>query len=371
MKTYVLTLSQTFPKGHMNQGEATGFKEKLLTGKKIHTIRANYPLWLKRIEEINKGNACLSIRQWSDKPYRSKQIEIARLTKENGVGIEQVRLPHIANRTDIFRSFPELDTNDGLTREQWLYWFAEYDTKEPLAIIHFTPFRYFQRFFKKDQKPAPAFSKNMIEAEKEKKFKEAMRSMDRDTMARTIYLPFVMQDVFFDFVDTAMTQAAYLRIDPLKKVCRTIKQQRSEYEFNKRKHLDSDHRRSEENHMEEFIDEHFPECNNEYKLVKIRIREARPAIDSEWLIFIACIYMALIIYKATRTICREADEKIEKAWGYAGRTIMTDEVIKTHELLKVCLGDCAIIPESDTDSSARRLEKVMHECSFVGEMKWD
>ena len=39
---------------------------------KLHTIRANYPLWEKRIKDIQEGHAVLSVRQWSGKPYRSK-----------------------------------------------------------------------------------------------------------------------------------------------------------------------------------------------------------------------------------------------------------------------------------------------------------
>ena len=41
-KTYVLMLSQVFPKTHNKAGMPTEFKEKVLNKKKIHTIRANY-----------------------------------------------------------------------------------------------------------------------------------------------------------------------------------------------------------------------------------------------------------------------------------------------------------------------------------------
>ena len=64
MKTYNIMLSVVFPATHPRKGQPTGFKEKVLravckTGErylsdirpKVHTIRANYPLWKKRIEE--------------------------------------------------------------------------------------------------------------------------------------------------------------------------------------------------------------------------------------------------------------------------------------------------------------------------------
>ena len=47
MKTYVLTLSQNFPKTHKRAGEETNFVNKIFDGSKIHTIRSNYELWEK------------------------------------------------------------------------------------------------------------------------------------------------------------------------------------------------------------------------------------------------------------------------------------------------------------------------------------
>lgn len=112
MKTYYLTLSKVFPATHPRKGEQTYFKEQfeIAIGKiagvqildengryfsailnpKLHTIRANYELWRKRFEQIERGEACLSIRQWMGKPYASKQQEIARLTKEDGIGLQRL-----------------------------------------------------------------------------------------------------------------------------------------------------------------------------------------------------------------------------------------------------------------------------------------
>ena len=165
MKTYVITLSQTFPATHPKKGRRTQFKFKFYKGigkvedavtdiagepKKIHTIRANYPLWKKRFEQIERGEACLSVRQWSGKPYCSKQIELARLTKEDGIGIQRLDLDFVTIGIRInHETYPlgtELDLahNDGLFYPDWLDWFRKYDHTKPLAIIHFTKFRYFK-----------------------------------------------------------------------------------------------------------------------------------------------------------------------------------------------------------------------------------
>lgn len=173
MKKYVLILSKTFPVKHPRHGEPTEFATKLkntLTcvkctrlvaaicaadcvcykNVKLHTIRANYPLWKKRFEQIQRGEACLSIRQWEGKPRHSKTIEIAQLTKEDGIGLQRLTFdtkavcPLCHPTIDGGNSWqPEtIAANDGLYFVDWQCWFDKYDLKQPLAIIHFTPCRY-------------------------------------------------------------------------------------------------------------------------------------------------------------------------------------------------------------------------------------
>lgn len=160
MKTYIITLSRYFPVKHSKAGEPTNFRDAFYEGlvfnrgsectylrPKLHTIRANYPLWEKRIKDIQEGKAFLSVRQWSGKPYWSKQIEIARLTTANGVGIQKLCfLGDNFNggyiRNGAYPSDKILAKNDGLSLADWEEWFRGYDLSKPLAIIHFTKFRY-------------------------------------------------------------------------------------------------------------------------------------------------------------------------------------------------------------------------------------
>lgn len=123
--------------------------------RKIHTIRKNVPLWRKRIEEVRTGEACLSIREWTGKPYASKQEEIARLTKEDGVGLQIISAyPIVMEDKSIgvlsddgrticsIRDIAILAGNDGLSLVNWLEWFKGCKADDNLAIIHFTKFRY-------------------------------------------------------------------------------------------------------------------------------------------------------------------------------------------------------------------------------------
>lgn len=151
MKKYIITLSKFFLKQHIRAGEETDFKDSFLKGKKVHTIRANYNLWEARIKEVQEGKAVLSIRQWSGLPYRSKQDEITELSKEDGVGIQKLTFNKDSNGEffledfDIdgkYIDFDKLAANDGLLTEDWYRWFKKYDLSKPMAVIHFTSFRY-------------------------------------------------------------------------------------------------------------------------------------------------------------------------------------------------------------------------------------
>lgn len=164
MKTYVLTLSQVFPATHPRKGEPTYFKEQVLNavfGKennwyiktsypeknrfKLHTIRENYTLWKKRFEQIERGEACLSVRRWSGRPYASEQVEIIQLTKKDGIGLQRLGFYYELHHPIVEGKSIDVNTiadNDGLLLKDWVDWFKNNDLTKPLAIIHFTKFRY-------------------------------------------------------------------------------------------------------------------------------------------------------------------------------------------------------------------------------------
>ena len=147
MKTYVITISEKFPKTHIKAGQKTRFIDKIINKHKIHTIRSNYALWHKRFEEIDKGKACLSVRVWEGVAYKSKQREIFVFYKSDGIGLQKISFDSsiysfkIEDVTE-FNTTYELAKNDGLDLLNFEFWFKDYDLSEPMAIIHFTNFRY-------------------------------------------------------------------------------------------------------------------------------------------------------------------------------------------------------------------------------------
>lgn len=157
MKTYQITLSKVFPSKHPRHGQPTVFRELYEDAIKLHTIRANFPHWKGRFENIYINEGILSLRQWSGKPYASKQELITNLGADDRIGLQElvfvdgdINKPRIVKEPDLFTpertlipvDIYDLATNDGLSVEDWLDWFKNYDLTKPMAVIHFTGHRY-------------------------------------------------------------------------------------------------------------------------------------------------------------------------------------------------------------------------------------
>lgn len=166
MKKISLKVSKTFPCTHPRKGELTNFREKILSGEKIHTIRSNYDYWKKKIDMVNSGEAVLVLEQWVDRPYWSKVEDFMLFNSESGIGVQKIKIVDHGNfwfikifdddgtpkvqsdcidhsdcKHDI-ELYKKLFTNDGLSCYDFANWFKKCDLSEPMAIIHFTGFRY-------------------------------------------------------------------------------------------------------------------------------------------------------------------------------------------------------------------------------------
>jgi hypothetical protein len=143
-KCYVIIVSKYFPKYHPKANEATSFLLKILNKEKKHTLRKNYSFWEKRMKAIENDEAYLSIRYWTGKPYNSKQEELLQLTKADGIGIQKLEDPDnfvFAEINEKENDWIDIATNDGLSFKDFCDFFPRRQ-KEPMAIIHFTKFRY-------------------------------------------------------------------------------------------------------------------------------------------------------------------------------------------------------------------------------------
>lgn len=148
----VLTFSRHFPKGHPRQGEPTWFVESVLNSvmrkdgilnlddlkpevralindfalttnekQKDHTLRAG--------SRFKPGDMA-SLRVWSDKPYRSKQIVFAQVEVKKVWEIEISEFWFINNSILEHGKVIELANNDGLSYDDFIAWFNIHPKKK-------------------------------------------------------------------------------------------------------------------------------------------------------------------------------------------------------------------------------------------------
>jgi hypothetical protein len=149
MKTFPLMISKNFMTHHPRKGEPTLFKEKIFSGDKIHTIRANFAYWERIIKQVQAGKGVLSLRQWSGKPYYSTPVEFIELTKDHGIGIqpfgmlnEVISINNSYDLSYIGGKYDVIAKNDGLSRIDFDNWFRPNKNDFQGGIIQFTDFRY-------------------------------------------------------------------------------------------------------------------------------------------------------------------------------------------------------------------------------------
>lgn len=137
----VLLMAKNFLKYHSKSGTATDFEKSIRDGSKIHTIRSNFKEWEKKINKVQDGDGRLILKQWMGVPYRSPQIKLFDMKED--VGIQSLELIDgkfiVDGKSEV--KVEELAKNDGLSLQDFNEWFQVFPTA-PMAIIHFTKFRY-------------------------------------------------------------------------------------------------------------------------------------------------------------------------------------------------------------------------------------
>jgi hypothetical protein len=151
----VLTFSRHFPKGHPKAGQQTFFVEKVLNcfRREDFSLPTSFIPWTENYVALLKGDEYLkamavrdlkhhtiragsrfspgekaSLRMWSDKPYRSKQIEFAQVEVKKVWSIEIV----ISHTWWSFRiddkffcgNVKVIANNDGLELQDFIDWFT-------------------------------------------------------------------------------------------------------------------------------------------------------------------------------------------------------------------------------------------------------
>lgn len=151
------------------------------------------------------------------------------------------------------------------------------------------------------------------DAEKEIKLSKIL---DRETLFRFAYVPFVIAKLAWDYADTITTMAAFYKLSEDKRLCREVKRLKCEYDRERSPYIDMAHQQSEEDNMYVFEDG----VNDLFKLyflnIDTDIKAAHPELDDEQVTYLKAIYQCHIVLKAIYEYVKMQTIKIEKIVGH-------------------------------------------------------
>lgn len=209
-----------------------------------------------------------------------------------------------------------------------------------------------------------------INAERKRVSKHPLADkIDDEQYFRNFHLPWLVMHVFYDNVETVTDLARQMRIEPLKKVSRAIKNLRAEHDYQNKRCLDWETQQATKEHTEYFMDIFYKELDTEFQLLKWMVSRERKLLTDEWRLFIASVYMAMVIFKGMKEYCKEVDRFIDKLKGGNNyyHSIIPDYVPATYNLLKECLGDCDVIKEEELKASEQRVFEMIQCVRFTGD----
>ncbi len=191
------------------------------------------------------------------------------------------------------------------------------------------------------------------------------RLLDRETLFRFAYVPFVIAQLVWDYADTILTIAAWLRITETKPLCRAIKELRRDYDRIRAPYIDKAHANSEIENG--YVFEDCVKSITDQLLLNLRIdiRSEYPEIEPEYLNFLLAVYQCDITLKSLLLyVRRQTDIIAKKIDRHVGR-ILPDAVYKLDKLILEFVGDKPVSKKFD-NLKRQYIETFATQIALVG-----
>lgn len=165
------------------------------------------------------------------------------------------------------------------------------------------------------------------------------RILDKDTLFRFAYVPFVIAQLVWDYAETITDMAAMLRINETRKLCRAVKELRRDYDRIRAPHIDSAHEASEVSNMYVFEDCVADITKQLLLNLRINLRSEYPEIEEDYLSYLIAVYQCDITLKSLLLYTRRQTEIIAKKIDRNVGHILPESVYKLNHLVLEFVGD--------------------------------
>ncbi len=163
--------------------------------------------------------------------------------------------------------------------------------------------------------------------------------LSQDAIFSITYVPFVIAEIVWDYIDTIIDQAAIMKISATRKLCHPIRQLRRSYDRRRYTKIDERWRRSETNNMilfQETLSDYF---DNSYKAYRYGLKVTYPTLEENSLMLVSTVYVCLTILRALVRYTRAHEAIISKIVGYKIAPILPEELRQIEPLVRAFIGD--------------------------------
>ena len=148
---------------------------------------------------------------------------------------------------------------------------------------------------------------------------------DEEAFAIT-YVPFAIAEVVWDYIDTIFNFAQFLRFDNTKKLCRSIRELRREYDRKRFKIIDDDMRQSEVDNAILFQEELKDFFGSMHKKFNESTKECYPDLDYDHVLMLSAVYGCETVLDALFRYAVLQQRKVSGLLGYEIASILPSEL---------------------------------------------
>lgn len=180
--------------------------------------------------------------------------------------------------------------------------------------------------------------KDTIRQREEAEKLKLSKILDRDTLFRFAYVPFVIAELAWDYADTVLTLSAMMKTGA-KKLCRAVRELRREYERERARFIDQAHKDSEVENMYVFEDGVKDIYTQMLVNVRCDLNSEYPSLDKDSVDLLTAVYQCDITLQSLILYTQQQTSKIERIVGHRIGKILPAQVYQLARLMPEFVGD--------------------------------
>lgn len=196
--------------------------------------------------------------------------------------------------------------------------------------------------------------------------------LDEDTLMRFGYVPFVIAKLAWDYADTIIDYAKYLRMKETRPLSRAIRELKVEYDRIRCPYENSAHKENEEENMYSFEDG----VKDVFKLylenVAIDLRCEYPDLDEEYITFLKAVYQCHIVLASLYEYVRQISKKVAEIVGHSIGDVLPKQLRRLDGLVLAFTGDKPVTEKfsSQQSSYAKNIANKIFSVELTGHLEY-